>query len=64
MSLLLSNTFCTLQMELGETVANLIEKDIPDSKSQMEWKGIRKYSYEPLACIHARIYHFLGKMFS
>ena len=47
-----------------ESIANLIEKDIPNSKSQMKWKGVRKNSYEPLASIHARIYHFVRKMFS
>ena len=47
-----------------ESIANLKKKNIPNSKSQMEWKGVWKYCYEPLACIHARIYHFLRKMLS
>lgn len=28
----------------------------------MEWKRVWENGYEPLTCIHARSYHFLGKM--
>lgn len=43
---------------------DLVEKYIPDSKSQMERERVGENSDEPLTCIHARVYHFFSEMLS